>query len=99
MPLNPFRKRNREHRTKPTVQDREPFSESEQPAELNSGGESSVRSVFRDDLAEDLKDPEFLRDFFETRFPAELHPNECVFDHQTRCVREDHQHDGDNTDG
>ncbi len=48
MRLNPFRKRNREYRSKP------------QP---------------------------------EQWFPATLHPNECVFDRQFRCVRTEHDHE------
>ncbi|WP_148310120.1 hypothetical protein [Nocardia otitidiscaviarum] len=28
-------------------------------------------------------------------FPAVLRPDECVFDRQMRCVREEHEHNGD----
>jgi hypothetical protein len=36
--------------------------------------------------------PAEMRAFFETSFPATLHPNECVLDRTTRCVRDDHHH-------
>ncbi len=54
MRLNPWRKRNREHRTK--------------PAPFDVGG---IRGGW---------------------FPAVLRPDECVFDRQTRCIREEHDH-------
>ncbi len=34
----------------------------------------------------------YQRAFFESAFPAALHPNECVFDYRDNCVREDHNH-------
>jgi hypothetical protein len=30
-------------------------------------------------------------------YPAEMRPNECLWDHDFRCVRPEHQHDGDDT--
>jgi hypothetical protein len=57
--LNPFRKRNREHRTKPS-------------------GSTGYQA--------------------EHWFPAELRPDECLWDKNFRCIRDDHQHDGDDNE-